>query len=163
MLKNYLIEVSFIYSLLRPHFNSEIIVVRSGTSSLCYWYHVTQCNPASWTSCRRLNRLPHQPCAGKEGGMSPSRTKNKTCQRADELLRSQWPACNHKQQWQHTYGTRLAIEKMKRTTNHCTRVSAPATSRDPDSNPIPNVYDGNPPNPDGRAFPDRGESGLKVH
>ena len=52
---------------------------------------------------------------------------------------------------------------MKRTTNHCTRVSAPATSRDPDSNPIPNVYDGNPPNPDGRAFPDRGESGPKVH
>ena len=52
---------------------------------------------------------------------------------------------------------------MKRTTNHCTRVSAPATSRDPDSNPTPNLYDGNPQNPDGRAFPDRGESGPKVH
>ena len=52
--------------------------------------------PVHGTGCRRLNRLPHQPCAGEEGGMSPSRTKNKTCQRADELLRSQWPACNHK-------------------------------------------------------------------
>ena len=48
---------------------------------------------------------------------------------------------------------------MNRTTEYCTRVSAPA-SRDPDLNPILN--DENPLNPDGRAFPDRGESGSKV-
>ena len=37
---------------------------------------------------------PHQLSADEMGGMSPSRTKNKTCSRADDLLVSQWPACN---------------------------------------------------------------------
>ena len=32
--------------------------------------------------------LSHQLYAGEEGGMSPSRMKNKTCQREDELLRA---------------------------------------------------------------------------
>ena len=33
--------------------------------------------------------------AGEEGGMSPSRYKEKTCQRTDEFLASQWPPYEH--------------------------------------------------------------------
>ena len=33
--------------------------------------------------------------AGEEGGMSPSRYKEKICQRTDELLASQWPPYKH--------------------------------------------------------------------
>ena len=46
------------------------------------------CNPvlpAAWMGGRRLNRLPRQLFAGEEGGMTPSRSKYKTCQRADKL------------------------------------------------------------------------------
>ena len=52
------------------------------------------CNPVlpvSWSSCRRLNWHPHLGDQGRWVPGYPSRIKNKTCRRADELLESQRP------------------------------------------------------------------------
>lgn len=54
----------------------------------------TTCNPvqpAAWSGSRWLNGLPHQFLAGEEGGLTPCRMKNKTCQSAGELTVSQQP------------------------------------------------------------------------
>ena len=52
------------------------------------------CNPvlpAPWSDSQRLNYLPHLVCQVRRGLWTPGRTKNTTCQRADELLASQRP------------------------------------------------------------------------
>ena len=52
------------------------------------------CNPVlpvSWSSCRRLNWHPHLGDQVRWVAGYPSRIKNKTCRRADELLASQRP------------------------------------------------------------------------
>ena len=71
------------------------LCVRSGQirSVTCYRYHVNLYEPVSWSDFRRLNCLPHQ-VAWWGGCMiwTPSTNKNKTCQRAEELLVSQRPS-----------------------------------------------------------------------
>ena len=54
----------------------------------------TTCNPvqpAAWSGSQWLNGLPYQFLAGEEGGLTPCRVKNKTCQSAGELTVSQQP------------------------------------------------------------------------
>ncbi len=61
-----------------------MIAVRSGLKDLLH----VPCKPVlpvPWSGRRRLNRHPHQACLDEEGVWTPSKTKNKTCQGADEL------------------------------------------------------------------------------
>ena len=75
-------------------------IVRSGQirSMTCYRYHVNLHEPVPGSGCRWLNHLPH--LVSWWGGCmiwTPSSMKNKTCQRAEELLSSQWPSISSAQ------------------------------------------------------------------
>ena len=48
-----------------------------------------------WSASKRAPPAVYIVLAAEEGGMSPSRYKKKTCQRANELLASPWPPCKH--------------------------------------------------------------------
>ena len=49
--------------------------------------------PVTCSGSRRLKRFPRQLVVVGEGGATPSRTKNKTCQSVDEFFTSQRPSC----------------------------------------------------------------------